>query len=615
VDPRTAPSPRRRRRDAPAKPAPPKPAVEVKRAVRIESSVSVGELARLLGEKAPEVQRKLMALGTMVSINQIIDVETASKVAAEFGQEIEDVGFDEAQFLEVGATEDGEAALQPRPPVITVMGHVDHGKTSLLDAIRHANVVAGEAGGITQHIGAYRAQVGNKSLTFIDTPGHAAFTEMRARGARITDIVILVVAATEGIMPQTIEAIEHSRAAGVPIVVAINKCDLPGANSQQTRQRLMEHGLVPEDFGGDTICVDVSAKQGTGLEKLLEMMQLQAELLELKGDPGRRAAGVVIEARLDRGRGPVATVLVQEGTLKRGDIVVLGTTWGRIRAMEDENGKRLKQAGPSIPVQVNGLSAVPEAGETFHVVETERVAKEIVDHREDERRGRPSEVARPKLTLDEIFAQAEGGGVQELSIVIKADTQGSVEALRDALLKLSTDSVKVNVILAGVGGVTETDVMLAKASGAIVVAFHVRPDPAARIAAEGQGVEIRVYRVIYEVADEVKKAMVGLLPPTVSEAFLGRAEVRQTFAVPRMGTIAGSYIVEGVVRRGGPCRLLRDGVQIYEGKVGSLKRFKEDVREVASGFECGIGIEGYNDVKVGDVIETFALEEQPATLE
>jgi translation initiation factor IF-2 len=613
IDPRTASSPRRKRRDAPAKPAAPKPAAEAKKVVRIEGSVSVGELARLLGAKAPDVQRKLMSLGTMVSINQTIDVETATKVAAEYGQQVEDVGFKEQEYLE--APGEGPAEnLRPRAPVVTVMGHVDHGKTSLLDAIRNANVVAGEAGGITQHIGAYQAHVGDHTLTFIDTPGHAAFTEMRARGAKVTDIVILVVAATEGIMPQTIEAIEHSKAAGVPIVVAVNKCDLPGANSQQTRQRLMEHDLVPEDFGGDVICVDVSALKGQGIDKLLEMVQLQAELLELKADPDRRAVGVVLEARLDKGRGPVATVLVQDGTLKRGDVVVIGTAWGKVRAMEDERGQRLKEAGPSVPVQLTGLSEVPEAGEPMHVVESERLAKDIVTHRLDERRSAPQEAARP-LTLDEIFARSEGGGVKELSVVIKADTQGSVEALRDALLKLSTDEVKVEVLSAGVGAVSETDVMLAKASGAVIVAFHVRPDPAARRAAESQGVEIRVYQIIYEVVDEVKKAMVGLLPPTRREVFVGRAEVRDTFIVPRVGTIAGCYVHEGNVRRGGSCRLLRDGVQIYEGRVGSLKRFKDDVREVASGFECGIGIEGYNDIKVGDTIELFAIEETPATLE
>ena len=615
IDPRTASSPRRRRRDAPAKPAAPsKPAAEVKKAVRIEGSVSVGELARLLGAKAPEVQRKLMALGTMVSINHVIDLETATKVAAEYGHEVQDIGFKEAEFLEPADSVAAAQAELPRPAVVTVMGHVDHGKTSLLDAIRNENVVAGEAGGITQHIGAYRARVGDATLTFIDTPGHAAFTQMRARGAEITDIVILVVAATEGIMPQTVEAIEHSKAAGVPIVVAINKCDLPGANPQSTRQRLMEHNLVPEEFGGEIICVEVSALKRTGLEKLLEMVQLQAEVLELKADPERRASGVVVEAGLDKGRGPVATVLVQQGTLRPGDVVVVGRTWGRVRAIADEHGERLKEAGPSVPVQLTGLSEVPEAGDLFHSVEGERVAKDIISHREDERRNAPKE-SRPKLTLDEIFARAGGGGVKELPVVVKADTQGSVEALRDSLLKLSTDAVKVDVLLAGVGAVNETDVMLAKASGAVIVAFHVRPDPTARRAADSQGVEIRAYRVIYEVVDEVRQAMVGLLPPTITESFQGRAEVRETFTVPKIGTIAGCYVTEGNVRRGGPCRLLRDGVQIYEGKVGSLRRFKEDVREVASSFECGVGIDGYNDVKVGDVIELYAVEEKPATLE
>ncbi|MEM7408634.1 MAG: translation initiation factor IF-2 [Myxococcota bacterium] len=613
VDPRTAVSPRRKRRDALNKPAAAKAATAQKRILRIEGTISVGELARQLGSKAPEIQRKLMALGTMVSINQMIDVETATKLADDFGFEVQDTGFKEQEFFEAPESSDDENQ-QPRPPVVTVMGHVDHGKTSLLDAIRNANVVAGEAGGITQHIGAYQAQVSGDTLTFIDTPGHAAFTEMRARGAKVTDLVILVVAATEGIMPQTIEAIEHSQAAEVPIVVAINKCDLPGADPQQTRQRLMEHNLVAEEFGGDIITVEVSATQGTGLEKLLEMVQLQSELLELKSDPAKRASGVVLEARLDKGRGPVATVLVQSGTLKRGDIVVVGQTWGRVRAMEDEHAKRAKEAGPSVPVQLTGLTGVPNAGDPFHVVESERVAKEIISHRESEQRDRPKTTPR-RVSLDEFFAQAEGGGVKELPIVVKADTQGSVEALRDALLKLSTDAVKVDVLLAGVGAVTETDVMLAKASEGIIVGFHVRPDPAARKSAEGQGVEIRTYKIIYEVVDEIKLAMAGLLPPTISEKFEGRVEVRDTFTVPKVGTIAGSYVSEGTVRRNSLCRLLRDGVQIYEGKVGSLKRFKDDAREVNAGFECGIGIEGYNDVKIGDVIETYVIEEKPATLE
>jgi translation initiation factor IF-2 len=616
VDPRTATSPRRRRRDTAARSAPVPSAVpkETRRTLRIEGAIAVGELARLLGAKAPDVQRTLMALGTMVSINQAIDVETARKVALQYDADVQDVGFKEDVFFDEAAPAEGEVVAM-RPPVVTVMGHVDHGKTSLLDAIRHANVVEGEAGGITQHIGAYQAHVGDHVVTFIDTPGHAAFTEMRARGARVTDIVVLVVAASEGIMPQTVEAIEHAKAAEVPIVVAINKIDLPGANSAQTRQRLMEHGLVPEDFGGDTICVDVSATKGTGIPKLLEMIQLQAEVLELRADPSRRASGVVLEAQLDKGRGPVATLLVQQGTLSPGDMLVAGTAFGRVRAMEDERGRRLQSAGPSVPVQVQGLNSVPEAGELAHVVESERVAKEIVSHRESQRRDSGADAAKPKRSLEEIFAAAEGGGVKELSVVLKADTRGSVEALRDALLKLSRDEVKVDVLLAGVGAVTESDVMLAKASGAVIVAFHVRPEPAARRAAEGQGVDVRTYQIIYDVTDDIKKAMEGLLPPTISETFGGRAEVRQTFSVPRIGTIAGSYVTEGNIRRGSQCRLIRDGVQIYDGKIGSLKRFKDDVREVASGFECGIGIDGYNDVKVGDVIETYALKEERPSLE
>ncbi len=613
IDPRTATSPRRKRRDAvsPKKPATAAPK-ESTRVVRIEKTVSVGELARLLGMKAPEVQRRLMALGTMVSINHEIDLETAKSVCAEVGYEVEDVGFREEVYLEDAAA--AERDEQPRPPVITVMGHVDHGKTTLLDALRKTSVVDEESGGITQHIGAYQVEVAGKKLTFIDTPGHAAFTEMRARGAQVTDIVIVVIAATEGIMPQTVEAIEHSKAAGVSIVVAVNKCDLPGANPQAARQRLMEHGLIPEEFGGEVICVDISAKQRTGLDKLLEMVNLQAELLELNANPKRRAAGIVLESQLDKGRGPVATVLVQQGTLRPGDAFVIGPCSGRVRAMEDENGKRVKSAGPSTPVRVIGLSGVPEAGQMLNVVENERVAKEIVEHRIDERRERPA-TQKPSFTLDEFFERMEGGGVKELAVVIKCDVHGSVEALRDALLKLSTDSVKLNVILSGVGAITKDDVMLAKASNAIILGFHVRPDPPGRSAAEEQGVDIRVYKVIYEVIDDVKKAMAGLLPPTVTETMGGRAEIRELFTVPKVGKIAGCMVEEGVIRRGATCRLIRDGVQIYEGKVGSLKRFKDDVREVNSGFECGIGIEGYNDIKVGDVIETFIVEEKPATLE
>jgi len=614
LDPRSFVSPRKKRRDAPARPAPAAAPKPVRRSIRVEGSVSVGELARLLGVKAPELQGRLMALGTMVSLNQVVDVEIARKVAANYGFEVQDVGFREEAILGPEAEARDEANLVPRPPIVTVMGHVDHGKTSLLDAIRQANVVAGEAGGITQHIGAYQVTVGAERISFIDTPGHEAFTMMRARGARVTDIVILVVAATEGIMPQTVEAIDHAKAAGVPIIVAVNKIDLPDANPTLVRQRLMEHGLVPEDFGGETICVNVSAVKRTGLDQLLEMIRLQAEVLELKADPKRRAMGVVLEAQLDRGRGPVATVLVQEGTLSRGDIVVVGTVSGRVRLMQNDKGEKVDAAGPSTPVQLVGLDGVPEAGQTFHVVENERSAKELVEHRQAELRSRPAEV-KPKLTLEDFFAQSQDGGVKELALVIKADVQGSLEALRDALVKQSTDAVKVNVIHTGVGAVTESDVMLAKASSAIVIGFHVRPDGAARRAAEGQGVDVRTYQIIYEATEDVRKAMAGLLPPTIKEVQLGRAEVRKTFLVPRMGTIGGSYVLEGLIRRGALCRLVRDGVQVYDGRVGSLKRFKDDAREVPSGFECGIGIDGYNDLKVGDIIECYAREETPATLE
>jgi len=614
VDPRALQSPRRRRRDAPQKPAPAAAAPrKEKRVVRIEGVITVADLAREIGHKAPQLQAKLMALGTMASVNQAIDAETARKVAEEYGYEIQDVGFKEEEVLEETRSEQD---MRPRPPVITVMGHVDHGKTSILDALRKTQVVAGEAGGITQHIGAYQVEVDGERLTFIDTPGHEAFTTMRARGAQITDLVVLVVAATEGAMPQTVEAIDHARAAGVPLVVAINKCDLPEADPQTTRQRLMEHGLVPEEFGGETICVETSATRGTGLDRLLEMLRLQAELLELKADPTGRAQGVVIEAELSKGRGPLATVLVQQGTLQRGDVLVVGTEHGRVRAMYNERGQQVKEVGPATPVQIIGLSGVPESGHLFHVVENERAAKEVVDHRVSEQKLKATEPARPTRSLEELFAQvSEDEGPRELPVVIKADVHGSAEALREALEKLSTEKVHVKVIHTGVGAVSESDVMLARASDAIVVGFHVRPDPAARRAAESHGVDVRLYRVIYEATDEIKAAMAGLLPPTSVEKELGRAEVRQTFSVPRMGTVAGSYVLDGTIRRGARVRLVRDGVQIYQGRVGSLRRFKDDVREVQSGFECGIGIEGYNDIKVGDVIEAFEIEEKPATLE
>jgi translation initiation factor IF-2 len=615
IDPRAYASPRRKRRDAPAARRPiaaaaPKPG---KRVVRVEGGISVAELARQLGVKAPQVQGKLMSFGTMVSIHQTIDVETASRVAKEFGFEVQDVGFQEQAFLEAPAAE-ADGQLAPRPVVVTVMGHVDHGKTSLLDAIRQTNVVAGEAGGITQHIGAYQVTANDHTITFIDTPGHAAFTAMRARGAEVTDLVILVVAASEGIMPQTVEAIAHAKAAQVPIVVAVNKVDLPDANPRMTRQRLMEHNIVVEDFGGEVLAVDVSATKRTNLDKLLEAVVLQAELLEPKADPTRRARGAVLEAELDRGRGPVATVLVQEGTLHRGDVIVVGKHWGRVRLMTNDRGEAVEEAPPSMPVRVVGLSGVPDAGDAMHAVENERVAKDIVSNREAKEREQTAAPSRPRVSLEELFASAEGEGPKELRVIVKADVQGSAEALRESLGKLSTEKVKVNVLHTSVGAITESDVQLAQASEAVVVGFHVRPDAKARKLAEANGVDVRVYQIIYEALDEVRAAMAGLLPPTLKEVVLGQAEVRRTFTIPKAGTVAGCYVTDGLIRRSARSRLVRDGVQIFDGKFGSLKRFKDDVREVQTGFECGIGIEGFNDVKIGDVIEAYEIQEQPAQL-
>ena len=616
ASPRAFANPRRKRRDAQAV-APVAGAIgkEPHRLVRIDNEISVGELAKQLGIKAAQLQGKLMSLGTMVAVNQAISVEVASQVAKEYDYEVENVGFQESEFLgdETEVAAESDANLTPRPPVVTVMGHVDHGKTSLLDALRNSDVVAGEAGGITQHIGAYQVQIDDATLTFIDTPGHAAFTAMRARGAQVTDVVVLVVAASEGIMPQTVEAIDHAKAAGVPIVVAVNKCDLPAANPQQTRQRLMEHHLVTEEFGGDVLAVDVSAVKKTGLDKLLEAIHLQAELLELKSDPGRRAQGVVLEARLDKGRGPIATVLVQNGTLKRGDPIVVGTHAGRVRSMQNERGQVVKEAGPSMPIQVIGLSGVPGAGDGFHVVENERLAKQIVDHRLDDARQKPA-ATRARVTLEDLFAATDGDGPKELSIIIKADTDGSAEALKESLLKIDSEKVNLEVIHSAVGAVTERDVQLAHASRAIIVGFHVRPDPSGRKAAESMGVDVRTYQIIYEVIDEIRTAMAGLLSPTQKEVFLGRAEVRETFTIPRVGTIAGCYVQEGALKRNASCRLTRDGVQIFEGKFSSLKRFKDDVREVQNSFECGLGLENFNDIKIGDHIEAFEFEEQPADL-
>ncbi|HUB09066.1 MAG TPA: translation initiation factor IF-2, partial [Myxococcales bacterium] len=533
-------------------------------------------------------------------------VETAQLLASEYQYEVQNVGFEIEDFIEEG--EDAAEDLQPRPPVVTIMGHVDHGKTSLLDAIRATNVAGGEAGGITQHIGAYQVQTPKGPITFLDTPGHEAFTAMRARGAQATDLVVLVVAADDGVMPQTIEAINHARAAEVPILVAINKIDKPGADIQRVKNALMAHSLVDESLGGDTIMVPVSAKTKQGLDHLLEMIALQSEVLELTANPDKPGTGVIIEAKLDKGRGPVATVLVQDGTLRAGDAVVTGSHYGKVRAMVDDHGQKVEAVGPGCPAELLGLSGVPVAGETFNVVEDEKAAKEIADHRA--LKARQVELGKnTKSTLEDLFTQVARGEAKELRLIVKADVQGSVEAVADALKKLATKKVGVAVLHQAVGGISESDVMLAATSGAVIVGFNVRPEAKAAEIAAQQGVEIKLYTIIYEAVDDVRKAMEGLLEPTRREKLLGRAEVRNLFNVPKMGTIAGVAVTEGKINRSAFVRLIRDNVPVFTGKVGSLRRFKDDVREVQSGFECGVGLENYSDIKPGDVIEAFEVEE------
>lgn len=574
----------------------------------IGDQITVQELANILHVSGSEVITKLIALGVMASLNQLLDSDTATLVAAEFGVDVE--VRDDSQELEALLEDvpDKPEDLEPRPPVITVMGHVDHGKTSLLDYIRHTNVTATEAGGITQHIGAYQIEVRGKKITFLDTPGHEAFTAMRARGAQVTDIAVLVVAADDGVMPQTVEAINHAKAAGVPIVVAINKIDKPGANAERVKQQLAEHGIVPEEWGGDNICVPVSAKTGAGIDQLLEMLLLVAEMEELKANPNCPARGTVIEAQLDKGRGPVATVLIQKGTLKVGDIILAGTACGKVRAMQDYKGRRIKKASPGTPVEILGLSEVPEAGDLFYVVKDEKLARQIVEKRQEKKR--LSESAGPdKVTLEDLFKQIQEGKVKELNLVVKADVQGSVEALIQALSKLSTDEVRINIIHSGVGAVTETDVMLASASNALVIGFNVRPDANAKKTAESQQVEIRLYRVIYEAIDDVKAALEGLLEPIYKEVPVGRAEVREIFHIPKVGVVAGCYVSEGKVIRNGKVRVVREGVVIYDGTIASLKRFKDDAREVVQGHECGIGLDRFQDLKPGDILEGYQIEE------
>lgn len=579
--------------------------------VLIPDGITVGELAERMKKPATEVIEKLMLLGVMASVNESLDYDTASLIAEEMGCtfEKEIILTDEEKLFK--DTEDAPETLKPRSPVVVVMGHVDHGKTSLLDTIRNTNVTEGEFGGITQHIGAHRVRVNDKKITFLDTPGHEAFTAMRARGALVTDIAILVVAADDGIMPQTIEAINHARAAEVAIIVAINKIDKEGANPDRVRQELTEHGLVPEEWGGDTICVEVSAKQGTNVDQLLEMVLLVAEMKELKANPDRAAKGTVIEAQLDKGRGPVATVLVQKGTLRVGDIVVAGTAVGRVRAMNDDKGKSVKKAGPSIPVEILGLSEVPEGGDTFYAVDDERKAREVVEVRKFKEKQERQQRANV-ISLDNLFEHIEAGKVKDLNIIVKADVQGSVEAVRQSLERISNEEVRVNVIHGAVGAVTESDVMLASASNAIIVGFNVRPTAGAVGAAEDAEVDVRLYRVIYDAIEDIEKAMKGMLEPTFREAVTGHVEIRTTFKVSGVGTIGGAYVQDGKIQRNSLVRVVRDGIVIHEGELGSLKRFKDDAKEVSAGYECGLSIDKYNDIKEGDIIEAYTMEQVEA---
>ena len=577
--------------------------------VEIPDEISVGELASRMKKTGASVVKELMKMGVMASLSEIIDFDTAAIVAEEMGCKVEREVVVTIEEKLIDTAEDKEEDLEPRAPVIVVMGHVDHGKTSLLDYIRNSNVTAGEAGGITQAIGAYQVNVNDKVVTFLDTPGHEAFTAMRARGAMVTDIAILVVAADDGIMPQTVEAINHAKAAEIPIIVAINKMDLPGANPDNIKQQLTQYELLAEDWGGDTIICPISAKTGQGVEELLENVLLVAEMRELKANPNRAARGAVIEARLDKGRGPVATLLVQNGTLKQGDIIIAGTAVGRVRAMVDYRGKPVKTAGPSVPVEITGMAEVPGAGDDFYAVADERMARELAEQRKQEKKDAAAAPAAKKVSLDDLFSQIQVGEVKELKVIVKADVQGSAEAVRQNLEKLSNDEVRVRVIHSGVGAINESDVMLASTSNAIIVGFSVRPDNVARNMIERDKVDVRLYRVIYDCIEEIESAMKGLLAPKFKEVELGRVEVREVYKITGAGVIAGCYVKEGKVVRSAQIRLVRDGVVIHEGTIASLRRFKDDVKEVATNFECGIGLEKFSDIKVGDIFEVFQMEQ------
>ncbi|MDX1622467.1 MAG: translation initiation factor IF-2 [Gemmatimonadota bacterium] len=605
--------------EAVAEPAPepetaPRAETEPENLIKVTEFVSVGELADLIDVAANEIISTCMQLGLMVTINQRLDFDTISLICEEFGYTAQK---EEAFVIEEreDTVEVSEEDLEPRSPIVTVMGHVDHGKTSLLDHVRETNVIAGESGGITQHIGAYEVELDDgRGITFLDTPGHEAFTAMRARGAQVTDIVILVVAADDGVMPQTTEAIDHAQAAGVPIVVAVNKIDLPNARTDRVKQELMQHNLVIEEYGGEVLAAEVSAETGEGVEELLEKVMLQAELLDLKADPDRDARGVVIEAELDKGMGPVATVLGTAGTLEGGDPFIVGLYDGKVRAMRDERGNNVETAGPSTPVRVLGLNGVPEAGDTFAVIRDESEVRDIAEKRQDLQREQGFRRVKEPTTLEELYEQVEAGQVERLNVILKGDVGGSVEALADELSGLSTEEVEVDVIHRGVGAISENDVLLAAASDAIVIGFHVRPDSRARRAAEREAIDVRHYDVIYEAVDDVRRAMEGLLEPEEREVVLGSAEVRETFRISGVGTIAGCYVADGTIPRTARVRVTRDGVDVYEGPIGSLKRFKEDVREVREGYECGINVEGFNDVKIGDAIEAYKIEEVQRTL-
>lgn len=586
---------------------PPKPKPLPEKITFVES-LTVAELAKKLHKEPSELIKKLMSLGVMATINQELDKDTIELIANDYGVEVEEEIVIDVVDIESYVDEDKEEDLKERPPVVTIMGHVDHGKTTLLDSIRHTKVTEGEAGGITQHIGAYQVETNGKKITFLDTPGHAAFTTMRARGAQVTDITILVVAADDGVMPQTKEAISHAKAAGVPIIVAVNKIDKEAANPDRVMQELTEYELVPEAWGGETIFVNVSALTGTGIDELLEMIQLVAEVEELKANPDKLASGTVIEAELDKGRGPVATLLVQSGTLKVGDPIVVGSTFGRVRAMVNDLGRRVKQVGPSAPVEVTGLSDVPQAGDQFRAFADEKTARQIGEARMS--RHREANLAQnTKVSLDDLFNQIQQGEVKEINVIIKADVQGSVEAMRGSLEKIEVEGAKINVIHTGVGAITEYDVMLASASNAIVIGFNVRPDVNAKRTADAEKVDIRLHRVIYNAIDEIEAAMKGMLDPEFEEKVIGQVEVRTTFKVSKVGTIAGAYVTDGKITRDSTVRLIRDGIVVYEGSINALKRFKDDAKEVAAGYECGITLENYNDVKEGDIIEAYVMEE------